>query len=637
MSTGLKFASTFTEAVAPPGVEVRMAKVIATHEATGLIDVRPVGSGSTYEDVQVEGGFPDEGDVVMLERRKGGVYVALTSAPASSGGGSGGGVTLASVTNVTQNITTPDTSGGQYVPITRQLIAGDGIQTIGDLSANRTIAVDSTVLRTGSTAFVPPTRQVIAGNGLTGGGTLASDVTLTVGAGTGIGVTADAVYVDFGDGLGAQSNKVVLGTPGNISIASTNSVAPATHTHAVVSSSSPGAAASLVATDASGHVTLEGVSAIRLAVNRSIATATAAAGYVRSSTLPQLRLEYDDANYFDLAVDSAGSFKLAPTGDLILNPGGKDVLPQTSYDINLGSTIKKFLTLHVAEFWADVLVAQKKLATIGGKIGVAPTTTLTRDLAAGASNYLTVTQRGAWTTATGAGGGGQQTITARGSATTGATDTAASVTVNKPTGVVDNDVMLAFVSWWTGTLTPPAGWTQVGTTESWAASGDTAKMAVYRKVASGEGASYTWTNSSSPNEIYVTIRAFYNVDTTTPIDVFSQTSTTSQGTSVVGNSVTTTTTNTMLLFFGSRMNNGINGNPITPDGSMTEISDINAGSGWTRHFVDEQAVAASGATGTRTATSTGNATYGAFMIALRAATGGGNTSVSPGETFRHRQ
>lgn len=43
---------------------------------------------------------------------------------------------------------------------------------------------------------VQPSRQVIAGSGLTGGGALSADVTLNVGAGTGISVAADTVGLD---------------------------------------------------------------------------------------------------------------------------------------------------------------------------------------------------------------------------------------------------------------------------------------------------------------------------------------------------------------------------------------------------------------------------------------------------------
>lgn len=82
---------------------------------------------------------------------------------------------------------------------------------------------------------------------------------------------------------------------------------------------------------------------------------------------------------------SAANLTLQPAGDLILDPVGNDVLPATIYDINLGSLQKKYLTLYAAELWVETLVAQNTIATIGGRILVGPTTTLTRDLAAGAT------------------------------------------------------------------------------------------------------------------------------------------------------------------------------------------------------------------------------------------------------------
>lgn len=68
---------------------------------------------------------------------------------------------------------------------------------------------------------------------------------------------------------------------------------------------------------------------------------------------------------------------IEPTGDLILNPGGKDILPHLGYDINIGRLDKKFLTLHAAELWVETLVAADVMATIGGRVVVAPTTSLT--------------------------------------------------------------------------------------------------------------------------------------------------------------------------------------------------------------------------------------------------------------------
>ena len=71
----------------------------------------------------------------------------------------------------------------------RNLTAGDGLSGGGNLTADRSFAVDGTVART--------TTNMIAGSGLTGGGTLASNRTFNVGAGTGITVNADDVAVNM--------------------------------------------------------------------------------------------------------------------------------------------------------------------------------------------------------------------------------------------------------------------------------------------------------------------------------------------------------------------------------------------------------------------------------------------------------
>jgi hypothetical protein len=50
--------------------------------------------------------------------------------------------------------------------------------------------------------------------------------------------------------------KFGLGTPSTLTVATTNSVSGTTHNHAITSSSNPGAAASILATDASGFLTI---------------------------------------------------------------------------------------------------------------------------------------------------------------------------------------------------------------------------------------------------------------------------------------------------------------------------------------------------------------------------------------------
>lgn len=107
------------------------------------------------------------------------------------------------------------------------------------------------------------------------------------------------------------------------------------------------------------------------------------------TTQAQLRLSYtDNSVYADFEVGSGGNLTIAPTGDLIFDPVGNDILPTTNYDLNLGSLSKKYLTLHAAELWVETLVAQDTLATIGGRVLIGPTTVLTSDLAAATTSII---------------------------------------------------------------------------------------------------------------------------------------------------------------------------------------------------------------------------------------------------------
>lgn len=77
------------------------------------------------------------------------------------------------------------------------------------------------------------------------------------------------------------------------------------------------------------------------------------------------------------------SVRLAPSGAAKFLQGvsfSADASPVVNYVSNLGSLSKKYLTLHAAELWVETLVAQDVMATIGGRVVVAPTTTLTSDL-----------------------------------------------------------------------------------------------------------------------------------------------------------------------------------------------------------------------------------------------------------------
>lgn len=183
---------------------------------------------------------------------------------------------------------------------------------------------------------------------------------------------------------GAGNNVTVsLKTPGTLTVSTTNDSAVDNHIHAITSSSNPGAAASILASDASGFLQL---------VRIGLAVAPLYPLHVAGTT-EQFRIQYDTNNRVSFTVESdgtirlttatggaGGSFAVDPVGDVIFNPTGNDVYPANNYDLNLGLLQKKWLTIHGAELWVETLVAQQTIATIGGRILVAPTTTLIADV-----------------------------------------------------------------------------------------------------------------------------------------------------------------------------------------------------------------------------------------------------------------
>lgn len=119
--------------------------------------------------------------------------------------------------------------------------------------------------------IVRTSRTLTAGAGLTGTSTLASDVTFAVGAGLGITVNADDVALTTPGTLtaattnsstGSHTHAITTGAASTLTVATTNTtgagaaLARADHTHAITSSSNPGAAASLLASNASGYLRL---------------------------------------------------------------------------------------------------------------------------------------------------------------------------------------------------------------------------------------------------------------------------------------------------------------------------------------------------------------------------------------------
>jgi hypothetical protein len=189
--------------------------------------------------------------------------------------------------------------------------------------------------------YTPLTRNVFAGDGLTGGGALNTDITLHVGVANtgaaGLSVEADAVRL--------------------------------------TSSANPGAAAAVLATDSNGRLQL---------VRLGLGAAPSYPLHIVDATGIQARIAYNSTHYADIFVDSNGNMKLQPTGMLVLNAGGDAVVPNVNYTGSIGLPNRKWLTLHVAELQAEILVAREKVVTIGGRFMVAAGGVLIGDFPASA-------------------------------------------------------------------------------------------------------------------------------------------------------------------------------------------------------------------------------------------------------------
>lgn len=206
-----------------------------------------------------------------------------------------------------------------------------------------------------------------------------------------------------------------------------------------------------------------------------------------------------------------------------------------------------------------------------------------------------------------AGGGGGGTILIRGTPTHKSIaigDT--SVTLDKPTGVVDTDTVLAFIflennavtgSW--AAITPPTGWSLVEVVNL----GQYSQLHVYAKPAgASEPANYTWTWPGTPalfgNSSYCGILAYSGASGIADSNTQGNAANSSN---LLAAAVTSMAANSMLvIFFG-----GGDGNApqkiITEPGSMTRRIQRTPADEYCMVNVSEEVVA-SGSTGTRTAT-----------------------------------
>ncbi len=183
---------------------------------------------------------------------------------------------------------------------------------------------------------------------------------------------------------------------------------------------------------------------------------------------------------------------------------------------------------------------------------------------------------------------------------------ASSVTLNKPTGTVDGDYLLAafLISSGASVSAVPSGWTQDYTT----AIGGAQRFYVYKKLASGEPASWSWTLSTSTGHVG-SCACVTDVDQSNPLNI-SGGQLNASSVNVVAPSITTTVANTLGVgFFATTVSA-----TFTAPGGMTEFDDLAIGPNSIEGCY--QTVAATGATGTRTAVATSAAANSGWFGAI---------------------
>ncbi len=210
--------------------------------------------------------------------------------------GTASGLTAGNVTT-NANLTGPITSVGNATSIASQTGTGTTfvMNTAPTIAGGSITALTALAVRSTGAAF---DLTLASSEVLTGGKTLSfvlgdTNRTLTIGASASVSGsnTGDQTITLTGavTGSGTGSFATTIATPGTLTVSSTNSTVTA-HTHAITSSSAPGAAASLLATDSSGIIGSTGTrivkgwftdltvtNAIAGSVTGSAATATTAA------------------------------------------------------------------------------------------------------------------------------------------------------------------------------------------------------------------------------------------------------------------------------------------------------------------------------------------------------------------------
>lgn len=200
------------------------------------------------------------------------------------------------------------------------------------------------------------------------------------------------------------------------------------------------------------------------------------------------------------------------------------------------------------------------------------------------------------------------------------TSTTSSLSLQRPTGTAENDILLLFINVEdtpAGTVTPPSGFTQIGSSVANTFTTDDITLFVYwKRAGASEPANYSTSVSPTPTAIVGTIAAFSGALTSgNPIEAnSSQNNSNGSSTSCVLPSITTQTADTLLIGYVQRYTWSPN-QWTSSGGVMTEQVDDNGCALYT------QTAASAGATGTRTMTTGSDGIVGVLFNIASVASG----------------
>lgn len=199
-------------------------------------------------------------------------------------------------------------------------------------------------------------------------------------------------------------------------------------------------------------------------------------------------------------------------------------------------------------------------------------------------------------------------------------DGSGNVTIAKPTGTADNDLMIAEIGTDNAgsTITPPAGWTSRGKLTS---AVDAATYEVFTKKAASEGANYVFVSSTPAAAGFII--SYSGVNTSTPLDATTTTNTGTNGaspTTITGTAITTVTANCTIVWVAGLDANGAGDAVFTAPSSYTIRADAVGGSNFVNAGAADAAQPAAGSSGSLAGSATysgGSAGWCAFVLALR--------------------